>query len=43
MALARYNTDGSLDNTFDGDGKVLTDTSGGPVTRAHAFLWQGAQ
>lgn len=25
FALARYNTDGSLDTTFDGDGKVLTD------------------
>ncbi|HEX9917922.1 MAG TPA: delta-60 repeat domain-containing protein, partial [Pyrinomonadaceae bacterium] len=25
FALARYNTDGSPDNTFDGDGKVLTD------------------
>ncbi|HYP00920.1 MAG TPA: delta-60 repeat domain-containing protein, partial [Pyrinomonadaceae bacterium] len=25
FALARYNTDGSLDNTFDGDGKVITD------------------
>jgi uncharacterized delta-60 repeat protein len=25
FAVARYNTDGSLDTTFDGDGKVLTD------------------
>jgi uncharacterized delta-60 repeat protein len=25
FALARYNTDGSLDSTFDGDGKVTTD------------------
>jgi len=25
FALARYNTDGSLDNSFDGDGKVITD------------------
>ncbi|HEY9401176.1 MAG TPA: Calx-beta domain-containing protein [Pyrinomonadaceae bacterium] len=25
FALARYNPDGSLDNTFDGDGKVVTD------------------
>lgn len=31
FALARYNPDGSLDNTFDGDGKVLTDFSGGNV------------
>jgi uncharacterized delta-60 repeat protein len=27
FAIARYNTDGSLDNTFDGDGKVTTDLS----------------
>jgi uncharacterized delta-60 repeat protein len=25
FAIARYNTDGSLDTTFDGDGKVTTD------------------
>jgi uncharacterized delta-60 repeat protein len=25
FALVRYNTDGSLDTTFDGDGKVITD------------------
>ena len=29
FALARYNPDGSLDSTFDGDGKVLTDLPGG--------------
>jgi uncharacterized delta-60 repeat protein len=29
FALARYNTNGSLDTSFDGDGKVLTDVSGG--------------
>lgn len=28
MALARYNTDGSLDNGFDGDGRVTTDFGG---------------
>jgi uncharacterized delta-60 repeat protein len=28
FALARYNTDGSLDPTFDGDGRVLTDLGG---------------
>ena len=28
FALVRYNTDGSLDNTFDGDGKLTTDISG---------------
>jgi uncharacterized delta-60 repeat protein len=27
FALARYNPDGSLDSTFDGDGKVLTDSA----------------
>ena len=25
FALARYNTNGSLDTAFDGDGKVTTD------------------
>ena len=29
FALARYNADGSLDTTFDGDGKVTTDFGGG--------------
>lgn len=29
FALARYNIDGSLDSTFDGDGKVTTDFGGG--------------
>ncbi|MEK6282571.1 MAG: delta-60 repeat domain-containing protein [Acidobacteriota bacterium] len=29
FALARYNLNGSLDNSFDSDGKVLTDFSGG--------------
>jgi uncharacterized delta-60 repeat protein len=28
FALARYNTDGSLDNSFDGDGKVITNVGG---------------
>jgi uncharacterized delta-60 repeat protein len=28
FALARYNTDGSLDTTFDGDGLVITDFAG---------------
>ena len=27
LAVARYNTDGSLDTTFDGDGKALVDIS----------------
>ncbi|HEV8230928.1 MAG TPA: delta-60 repeat domain-containing protein [Thermoanaerobaculia bacterium] len=29
FALVRYNSDGSLDNSFDGDGKATTDFSGG--------------
>lgn len=29
FALARYNTNGSLDNTFDGDGIVITSSAGG--------------
>ncbi|MEK6274902.1 MAG: PASTA domain-containing protein [Actinomycetota bacterium] len=29
FALARYNPDGSLDTSFDGDGKVMTDFSSG--------------
>ncbi|MEI8047944.1 MAG: T9SS type A sorting domain-containing protein [Bacteroidota bacterium] len=28
FALARYNTDGSLDNSFDSDGKVITNVGG---------------
>ncbi|MCI0379143.1 MAG: hypothetical protein L0215_16165, partial [Gemmataceae bacterium] len=30
FAVARYNANGGLDNSFDGDGKVITD-SGGPL------------
>jgi uncharacterized delta-60 repeat protein len=29
LALARYNPDGSLDNTFSGNGKLVTDINGG--------------
>ncbi len=32
FGLARYNTDGSLDTSFDGDGKVLTEFNGGQDT-----------
>ncbi|HET6771326.1 MAG TPA: delta-60 repeat domain-containing protein [Actinomycetota bacterium] len=39
FALARYTTDGSLDPTFDGDGKVKTDF-GGP-DEANAVALQG--
>ena len=29
IAIVRYNSDGSLDNTFDGDGKLITSMAGG--------------
>ena len=38
-ALARYNSDGSLDATFDGDGKVTTDI-GSSTEFAHSVLVQ---
>jgi uncharacterized delta-60 repeat protein len=40
FAVARYNSDGSLDPTFDGDGKVTTDF-GGTVDQARAVAIQG--
>src|SRR5919106_350284 len=40
FALARYNTDGSLDATFDGDGKVNTDIAGS-IDFAQAVALQG--
>jgi uncharacterized delta-60 repeat protein len=39
FAMARYNPDGSLDPSFDGDGKVLTDFFGSG-DRAYAALLQ---
>ena len=39
FALARYNPDGSLDTSFDGDGKLTTDFSGG-VDSASALVLQ---
>ena len=39
FALARYNPDGSLDTTFDGDGKVTTDF-GGFFDQANAVVIQ---
>jgi uncharacterized delta-60 repeat protein len=42
FALARYNTDGSLDASFDGDGKVVTDfASGDDHGRAAAIQADG--
>jgi uncharacterized delta-60 repeat protein len=37
FSLARYNPNGSLDNTFDGDGRVLTDIGGGRYNNLGAF------
>jgi len=36
FALARYNRDGTLDTTFDGDGRVTTDFAGGAD-----IIWYG--
>src|SRR5207302_6993348 len=40
FALARYATDGTLDNSFDGDGKLVTNLGGpdgfGHAVRVHA-------
>jgi uncharacterized delta-60 repeat protein len=41
FALARYNTDGSLDTGFDGDGKVTTDFAGSVNDQAFAVAIQG--
>ena len=40
FAVARYNTDGSLDSTFDGDGKANTDFNSSD-DRAFALVIQG--
>ncbi len=41
FALARYNSNGSLDTNFDGDGKVLTDFGGSESARAVAIQPNG--
>ena len=41
FALARYSEDGSLDTTFDGDGKVTTDFGGDDRGRALALQTDG--
>ena len=41
FALARYNSDGSLDTTFDGDGKVTTDIASGSGDQAFSVAIQG--
>ncbi|MEY2562484.1 MAG: hypothetical protein QOH88_677 [Verrucomicrobiota bacterium] len=40
FALARYNVDGTLDTTFDGDGRVTTDFAGVTFEEAHAVAIQ---
>ncbi|MFE4716142.1 calcium-binding protein [Streptomyces sp. NPDC056728] len=40
FTLARYNTNGSLDTSFDGDGLVLTDVSGGDEDIANGVAVQ---
>jgi uncharacterized delta-60 repeat protein len=40
FALARYNTNGSLDTTFNGTGKVTTDFSGATMTRPSAWRFR---
>ena len=40
IALARYNSDGSLDTSFSGDGKVTTDISGSHDDTAYAMALQ---
>ena len=41
FGLARYNTDGSLDTTFDGDGKVTTDFGDSEDARGVAIQADG--
>jgi len=41
FAITRYNSNGSLDTTFDGDGKVTTDFGGTSDDRAYSVAIQG--
>jgi uncharacterized delta-60 repeat protein len=41
FALARYNPNGTLDTSFDGDGKLVTDFGGSDVARAVAIQADG--
>src|SRR5919106_171896 len=41
FGLARYNPDGSVDPTFDGDGKVTTDFGGGDEANGVAIQTDG--
>jgi uncharacterized delta-60 repeat protein len=40
FALARYNSDGTLDTSFDGDGKLTTAFVGGSVDRGYSMAVQ---
>ena len=40
FALARYNADGSLDTSFDGDGKVMTEFNGENIESANGLVLQ---
>ena len=40
FAVARYNSDGALDTTFSGDGKLTVDVSAGGVDRAYGVAVQ---
>jgi uncharacterized delta-60 repeat protein len=40
FAVARYNPDGTLDNTFSGDGKLTTDFSSGSTDNGYAVVLQ---
>ncbi len=41
FALARYNTDGSLDTSLDGDGMLITDINSSSDDRANGVVVQG--
>jgi uncharacterized delta-60 repeat protein len=43
FALARYNSDGTLDSTFGTGGQVTTDFGAGQVDEAHTLIVQGSQ
>jgi len=40
IVVVRYNTDGSLDSTFDGDGKAITDVGNNSTDLAHSVVMQ---
>ena len=40
FSIVRYNTDGSLDSTFNGDGKILTPINGNSIDEATSVISQ---